>query len=172
MTALKTAPARHPEIRDVTGLAGPSRTPVRPRVPPSSCRTGTPSIAESRAADLLRLSRACRIAAGAYLVEASAVGARERHPTAESADLAATAMQLEQAAQELARAAQDGRLGDPRLIAVAAHLALGGDFMLLPAPAAGPVVVGEPQDAAPSDPGLPAPERGGWFLRRLFGRTA
>ncbi|WP_147028354.1 hypothetical protein [Methylobacterium oxalidis] len=99
---------------------------------------------------LLLLAAHCRHAAAALLLRAYQIDrACPFPPSVEAADLAATSMHLEEAAQELTRTAVDARAADTALLAeVRAHLAAGGDVVLVAATLPAGIVVGEPEDAA------------------------
>lgn len=104
-------------------------------------------------ADLLRSSRACRAASGAYAVEGAAIGRREGAGSAAAAEAGHAALEMQQASHQFAELAQDGELH-----AWIAHRAAGGDVVLAPLP----VVVGDAQRAA-----APANDR---FWRRAAAR--
>lgn len=106
-------------------------------------------------ARLLHLSRSVRRTAGALLVEASAVDARDGYPTPGAADLAVSAMEAEQAAQHLACAAQDTGLQEFLRMRAA-----GFRTAYHPVRALGAVVVGD--DHAGAGPDHSAAKPGIW----------
>lgn len=106
-------------------------------------------------AELLRLSRACRAASGAYAVEGAAIGRREGATSAAAAEAGHAALEMQQASHQFAELAQDGELH-----AWIAHRAAGGDVVLAPLP----VVVGDAQRTA-----TPANDAA-WSWRRAAAR--
>ncbi|MER2267186.1 hypothetical protein [Methylobacterium oxalidis] len=123
---------------------------------------------------LLFLAAHCRHAAAALLLRAYQIDrASTIAPSIEAADLAATAMHLEEAAQELSRAAIHARAADAALLAeVRTHLAAGGDVVLVGAPLPASIVVGEPEDAATTPVVEPVRPRSWWARLNLFQRAA
>lgn len=115
----------------------------------SSCldRTMTPTPAR-----LLAWSCLCNRTAGAFMVEASAIAARDGVPSAASADAAASCAQHLKLAQYLAYLAQ--RPDQARAEEAAAHAAAGGVVLLKQADGAGRVVVADGERPAAQPVGL------------------
>lgn len=128
-------------------------------------------MASDATAHLIDLSAACRRAADPYLVASDeaqrAVGDELMAWPGigrSVADNAAIAVHLQQAADHLARAAQD-----PRVAAVFAHLEAGGDVVLVTAALPRPVVVSQDQHAALTAPADGLAVRVRRALRRIRG---